>query len=117
MVSCQIKYNKTDTAKLNQYINSLYRDILQSYKYIDKLSIELKKIKLSLNGYNTSLQYFPNTILAYIKSNIRETYSYYAKINDKYITLNFSICGTSYYHPNKLNLYSKLVLMMIYVFR
>ena len=48
MVSCKIRYNKTDTAKLNQYINSLYRDILQSYKYIDKLSIELKKIELSL---------------------------------------------------------------------
>ena len=114
MVSCKISYNKTDTAKVNQYINILYRDILQSYKYIGKLPIELKKIELSLSSYN-NLQYFPNTILAYIKSNIRETYSYHAKINGRHITLNFSICGTSYYNPIQLNLYSKLVFMIIYM--
>ena len=115
MVSCQTNYNKTDTTKLNQYINSLYQDIVQSYKYTDKLSIELKKIELSLSSYSNSVQYFSDTILVYIRSNIRETYSYCTKINGKYITLNFSICESSYYDQNQLNLYSKLVFMIIYI--
>ena len=35
MVSCQTSYNKTDTIKLNKFVNSFYQDILQSYKYIN----------------------------------------------------------------------------------
>ena len=115
MVSCQTNYNKTDIIKLNKYINSFYKDILQSYKYIDNLLIEQKKIELSLNSYNNSLQYLPNTILTYIKSNIRETYSFHTIINGRHITLNFSICGSLYYNQNQLNLYSKLVFMIIYI--
>jgi len=112
---CSKKYGKNDMHKLNKYIKILYSDLLKSYNYINKTTVDLSVHSLNKKlNYNSSL--FPKNILDYINTTLQQVFRYKAKINNKNITLNFfDSIQHSNYDETTLSHYADMSFMIIYL--
>ena len=97
-----------------ELLNTIYHDILEGEKYINKLQLnnydnnEINHISLT-----NSTTYFPKEIQNYIKSNIKHKITYSTRIYEKIITIN--LYTTSKYHNTKINNIIFNIILIIYV--
>jgi hypothetical protein len=92
-------------------IHKIYDNILDGYKYVEKLNIipDVKKSNFKVMSYDNS--YFPIEIKRYIKSKLNKMITYKTIINNKNITLNFYTNTNTDININDL----QKILVIIYV--
>lgn len=120
MSLCSIKYNKTETTKLNLYLSTFYKDLVESSQYIKKLKIDITDHSKSMDINRSNLskmsnKYFPTEILKYIIQYRKQKITYSTKINDKNIVLNILNFNMSGYNYHTITNYVDIILIIIHM--